>query len=263
MDSLWLAITNLGRDKVFIVVLALYAWLVNPFAGRNLGIVFTLSYLVNTALKYGLNVPRIFADNPGVASEAAKATAGGPSLPSGHAQMAATLWGGIAAQVNRPWMWVVGIGLALLIGFSRLALNVHYPVDVVVGLLLGTVFALWAARADFPQHDLARWVPPLILLVVAAFLPSYAPHELGTGLGLLVGFWVARPNFRVPGDWSGRLIVGLLGLLIVFAVFFGLGALPAELKNIGLVRALRYALLVWVAVEGVPALLRRWLPTLN
>jgi hypothetical protein len=59
---------------------------------------------------------------------------------------------------------------------------------------------------------------------------------------------------------AGRVIVALLGLLIVFIVFFGLGALPQEIKDIGLVRALRYAVLVWVAAEGVPLLLRRWLP---
>lgn len=260
MESFWLTVTNLGRDEVFIVVLALYTWLARPQGGRNLGVVFALSYLVNTALKYGLNVPRIFADQPGIASEAAKATAGGPSLPSGHAQMSATLWGGMAAQVNRSWLWAVAVGLVTLIAASRLILHVHYPLDILAGLLLGAAFALWAARADFQQHDLARWLPPLLIVLAAAFVPSSAPRELGTGLGLLAGFWFVRPNFRPPADWTGRIIVGLLGLLVVFAVYFALGALPHAVKDIGLVRALRYALLVWVAAEGVPALLRRWLP---
>mgnify|MGYP007070523320 CR=1 FL=1 len=43
-------------------------------------------------------------------------------------------------------------------------------------------------------------------------------------------------------------------------VYFGLALLPQSLRDLGLVRALRYALLVLVATHGVPALLRRWLP---
>ncbi|MFC6658941.1 hypothetical protein [Deinococcus multiflagellatus] len=33
MDSFWLMVTNLGRDEVFIVALALYTWLVRPSGG--------------------------------------------------------------------------------------------------------------------------------------------------------------------------------------------------------------------------------------
>ncbi|THF88763.1 phosphatase PAP2 family protein [Deinococcus sp. KSM4-11] len=263
MESFWLVVTALGRDEAFIVVLALYTWLVRPTGGRDLGVAFALSYLVNTALKYGLNEPRPFATDPAVASEAAKATAGGPGLPSGHAQMSATLWGGIAAQVNRSWMWAVAAVLVVLVAGSRLALHVHYPVDVLVGLLLGAVFAGLAARVHFPQVDVLRWAPPLVALVVAAFLPSGGPREYAVGLGLFAGFWFSRPTFRTPDTVAGRVIVGLLGLLVVFAVYFGLSALPHGLRDLGLVRALRYAVLVLVAVEGVPVLLRRWLPRVD
>ncbi len=260
MQSFWLAVTNLGRDEVFIVVLALYTWLWNPSGGRTLGVVFAGSYLVNSALKYGLNLPRPFASDPASVSDAARATAGGPSLPSGHAQMSATLWGGIAAQVRRPAMWVVAILLIALIAGSRLALGVHFPVDVIVGLLLGGIAAWVAGRASFVDAGTWRWAVPVIALLIAAFLPAGTPREFGTGLGLFAGFWYARPSFAPPRDLAGRLIVGVVGLIIVFAVFFGLGALPGAIKDIGLVRALRYAVLVVVAVEVVPALLRRWLP---
>ncbi|WP_309570568.1 phosphatase PAP2 family protein [Deinococcus sp.] len=260
MESFWLTVTTLGRDEVFIVVLALYTWLVRPTGGRDLGVAFAVSYLVNTALKYGLNEPRPFASNPAVASEAAKATAGGPGMPSGHAQLSTTLWGGIAAQLGLGWMWIVAGVLVVLIAFSRIALHVHSPLDVIVGVLLGAVFAMLAARAYFPQLDFMRWGPPVVALVVAAFLPAGGPREYAVGLGLFAGFWFARPTFRPPDSVAGRVIVGLVGLLVVFAVYFGLALLPHSLRDLGLVRALRYGLLVLVATEGVPALLRRWLP---
>ncbi|MBB5375556.1 membrane-associated phospholipid phosphatase [Deinococcus metalli] len=260
MDSFWLAVTTLGRDEVFIVVLALYTWLVRPTGGRDLGVAFALSYLVNSALKYGLNEPRPFSADPALASDAARATAGGPGLPSGHAQMAATLWGGIAAQVRVGWVWAVAAVLIVLIAVSRLALHVHYPLDVVVGLLLGAAFAALAARTHFPQRDALRWAPAVAALVIAAFMPASAPREYAVGLGLFAGFWWARPDFRVPDTAAGRVIVGVVGLITVFAVYFALAALPHSVRDLGLVRALRYGVLVLVAVHGVPALLRRWLP---
>ncbi|MBZ9752007.1 phosphatase PAP2 family protein [Deinococcus sp. HMF7604] len=260
MDSFWMAVTNLGRDEVFIVALALYTWLVWPSGGRNLGVAFALSYLVNSALKYGLDLPRPFFNDPSVASEAAKATAGGPGLPSGHTQMSATLWFGMAAQLGRRWLWVAAALLVAVVAVSRLALGVHYPSDVVVGLLLGGLFAYAAARSHFPEHDLGRWLPPALVLVVAAVLPANTPREVGVGLGLLAGFWVTRPTFAPPRDLTGRLIVAVAGLVMVFAVYFGLSALPDALKDLTVVRVLRYALLVVVAAEVVPAVLRRWLP---
>ncbi|GGR49119.1 phosphatase PAP2 family protein [Deinococcus seoulensis] len=260
MESFWLAVTNLGRDEVFIVALALYTWLVSPRGGRNLGTAFALSYLVNAALKYGLNLPRPFTNDPAAASEAARATAGGPGLPSGHSQMAATLWGGVALQLRRPWVTWAAAALIVLIAASRLVLNVHYPSDVIVGLTLGALFALVAARVTFPQGGALRWAPPLGALIVAALLPAGTPREFAAGLGMAAGFWFVQPRFTPPTTVSGRLIVAVAGLVVVFAVYFGLGALPDGIKEVGLVRALRYALLVLVAAEGVPLLLRRWLP---
>lgn len=253
-----MVVTNLGRDEVFIVALALYTLLVNPQGGRNLGVAFAASYLVNTSIKYGFNVPRLFIDQPELASEAAKKTAGGPSFPSGHAQMATTLWMGIAMQLQKPWLWA-GMGiLAALIAVSRLALNVHRPHDVVVGLALGGIFAWLASYKGYPTSPLGRFLPPLALLV-AAFLPASVPGEFAAGLGMFAGFWASRPDFQVPKEWGGRLIVGVVGLVVVFVVYFTLGMLPDVVKDLNAVRALRYAILVLVVAHGVPALLQQWL----
>ena len=260
MDSLWLAITNLGRDEVFIVVLALYTLLVNPRGGRDLGVAFALSYLVNTALKYGLNLPRPFFSDSALASAAAQATAGGPGLPSGHTQMSATLWGGIAMQLRRPAFSILAALIVLLIAASRLLLHVHFPSDIVAGLLLGLAFAWLGNHGTFANWNAARWGIPVLVLGLTALLPAETPREYSAGLGLLAGFWVGRPAFAPPRDWAGRLVVALLGLALVFAVYFGLGALLGGLEHSPLLRALRYGALVLVALQGVPLVLRRWLP---
>ena len=259
MDALWLAITNLGRDEVFIVVLVLYTLLVSPRGGRNLGVMFALCYLTNTALKFGLNLPRPFTDHPELASAAAKATGPGPGLPSGHTQMGATLWLGLAAQQRRGWLWGLAAGVVALLAVSRLVLHVHFPSDVLVGLVLGTLFAL-GATLPLSTAGSGRWLPALALLLLSALLPAYTPREVPVGLGLLAGFWALQPQFVPPRTWGGRLLVGVLGLALVLLVYFALGALPHAVKDLNAVRALRYALLVLWAGQGVPLLLRRWLP---
>ncbi|WP_367114325.1 phosphatase PAP2 family protein [Deinococcus sp.] len=236
MEPFWLAMTNLGRDEIFIAALALDTWLVSPRGGRSLGTAFALSDPVNAALKYGLNLPRPFTNDPAAASQAARGTAGGPGLPGGHSQMAATLWGGVALQLRRPWVTAAAAALVGLIAASRLVLNVHYPSDVIVGLALGALLAR-AARVTFPQGGALRSAPPLAALLLAALLPAGVPREFAAGLGMAAGFWFVQPRFTPPTTTQGRLIVAVFGLAVVFGASAGLGALTAGSREVGLVRA--------------------------
>ena len=97
------------------------------------------------------------------------ATAVGKSFPSGHTQ-AATVGFGLLVLVflaflparARPWAWVcAGLGV-VLVGFSRIALGVHYLSDVIGGLLIGAAWLL-AMTAAFSawRHELHRPVVPV------------------------------------------------------------------------------------------------------
>ncbi|MCH3972890.1 MAG: phosphatase PAP2 family protein [Oscillospiraceae bacterium] len=59
----------------------------------------------------------------------------GYSFPSGHALTAAAA-AAVLTLTNRKFAWAA-VPAALLIGFSRLYLYVHFPSDVLCGLLLG------------------------------------------------------------------------------------------------------------------------------
>jgi undecaprenyl-diphosphatase len=79
-----------------------------------------------------------------------------PGFPSGHALDSMTLYGALALTVGRRlrprWLrglvLVFGLGLPLLIGFSRIYLGVHYFTDVLGGWVTGLALALLAGWAD-------------------------------------------------------------------------------------------------------------------
>jgi undecaprenyl-diphosphatase len=61
------------------------------------------------------------------------------SLPSNHATLAAGLAAALIWTVPRGWP--VAVGCALLVGAARVGLGVHYPHDVVDGLVLGALIS--------------------------------------------------------------------------------------------------------------------------
>jgi undecaprenyl-diphosphatase len=72
------------------------------------------------------------------------------SFPSGHSMLAAALYMTLAVLVARTlserrlkrFTVAVGASLALLVGFTRLYLGVHYPSDVLAGWTAGVTWAL-------------------------------------------------------------------------------------------------------------------------
>jgi len=70
------------------------------------------------------------------------------SFPSGHA--ASTF--GAAVAVSRMWPQMRGLwwALAVLIGYSRIYLGHHYPLDVVGGALFGIALAFWVLGGRHP-----------------------------------------------------------------------------------------------------------------
>ena len=69
------------------------------------------------------------------------------SFPSGHTQLA---FGAVVATswYHRGWYTIPLFILAALVGFSRIYLGVHFPLDVVCGALIGSVVSIvvcWGA----------------------------------------------------------------------------------------------------------------------
>ena len=101
------------------------------------------SDLLATGLKATVDRPRPFQ----VIAEPEPLITGtiGSSCPSGHAATSAAGAVILSVLVGRGvWRWLVP--LALVIGFSRVYVGVHYPGDVLAGALLGAAVSLGFLR---------------------------------------------------------------------------------------------------------------------
>ncbi|MEU2354614.1 phosphatase PAP2 family protein [Streptomyces misionensis] len=100
-----------------------------------------IAVLVNIPIRGFVERPRPFVDHQGLDVLVAGKT--DFSFVSDHATLTMAL--GVGLFVANRKFGVVGIGLALLEGFCRVFMGVHYPTDVIGGFALGTAVALLLA----------------------------------------------------------------------------------------------------------------------
>ena len=274
LDGLFYALTQIGSEEVILALLAVVYWCVDRTLGLRLGLVLLGSQYLNEALKMLTDVARPFAlpDSPitPVARPFAlpgspitpvhPETAQGTAWPSGHAQNTAAVWIVLAAALRRPFFTVLAVVVILGVGFSRLYLGVHWPLDVLGGWAIGALLAglALALIARLARLTVAQ-VPAVALLalpVLTGLLLLLQPTEttakvLGSALGLVGGWWLERHMVgfeATPATPLQQVIKIVIGLAVAFGIRYAmkpiLGALPIPL----LPDLLRYGLIgLWVA----------------
>jgi membrane protein DedA with SNARE-associated domain/membrane-associated phospholipid phosphatase len=177
-DELMITLTMLGDGVVMTVLaVAIIGWLVWRKAYRA-GLAATIAVLAGKIfvpfLKYGIQRPRPIELYAGAEQF---------SFPSGHATMAALIFGILAVLVShsmgrwgRSLVYAAGGVLVIAIGYSRVYLGVHWLSDVVAGLLFGTVMT--AAFAVVVEAIPPRRIKPLGLFAASmiAFLTAGFSH---------------------------------------------------------------------------------------
>ena len=124
--------------------------------------------LLDTIVKEAVGRPRPSLVDP-------VASAHGKSFPSGHAMSSTVAYGSLLlvflpaiGRRYRPVVFAGVVVLVLAIGFSRLALGVHYITDVVGGYVLGlawlaastAAFSTWRVERGRPPVDVAEGLEP-------------------------------------------------------------------------------------------------------
>ena len=205
-----------GTEYFFLLLLPALYWCVEAGLGLRVAIILLLSTSVNDALKMAFHGPRPYWYNPQVIGYASETSFG---VPSGHAQIAAGVWGMLAARIRKSWAWVVAILVVLMIGISRLYLGVHFLHDVLLGWLIGALL-LWLVLRFW--KPVAAWAKKMSLggQILAAFISS-----LGIILISLIPFlWLKTTNWQPPQAWASfaTQAMSMSGALTTAGTFFGL-----------------------------------------
>ena len=257
LTPIFKALTFLGDATFFLVFLPLGYWFWHRRIFGRTTLLLLLGTLLNTWLKAYFQLPRPSVEH--------LVEAEGWSFPSGHAQLAATVWPWLALELRRRWVWIPAILLVLGISASRVYLGVHYPRDVMAGMAVGAVCvgAVWLGRTWWDRQEQVFGAREFVFLIlgpaILCFLTFPAPIDplTATAGGALVGFAV---TLLVLGDvrldrtlrWRSRerlWMAAVLGLLGAFGLRAGLKPLLAALPvEEALAYFLRYGILgAWLA----------------
>lgn len=88
-----------------------------------------------TALKYSVNRKRPFETYPFIEK---KSSGGSPSYPSGHTTTAFATATSLSLSFPKWYVIVPAYLWACSVGYSRMYLGVHYPSDVLSGIIIGS-----------------------------------------------------------------------------------------------------------------------------
>jgi membrane-associated phospholipid phosphatase len=262
-----LGVTALGYEQFFILLLPTLYWCFDQRVGLRVGIMLLLGNLFNNFFKFLFHTPRPYWISDTVRAFSHETSFG---LPSGHAQIAASVWGWLAVEVRKRWFTALAVILMFLIGLSRIYLGVHFLTDVLLGWLLG---GLWVWAFSVWHQPIGNWFNTkslwkkigiiagstllMMILILGVRLANadwmmdngwverageVDPYNLdgvftisGTWFGMLCGFVVLiekhGPFLAGEGEWR-RLARLVLGLVGIVVLYLGLGAIFPDGANI-------------------------------
>jgi len=251
LDSFFEIITMLGEEWFFIILFAIFFWCFNKSFGYKLAFICLTSAAINTIIKEIVKLPRPIGYE-GIKSIRVE-TAEGYSFPSGHTQQSSSLFATLMIEFKKKWLYFIGALGILLVGFSRMYLGVHWPSDVIGGLIIGILWTMIAIKIFDWSKDrgnpmlLGVFVIPMIILMLFFQTATYY-KVVGTLLTLSIGYIIDDKYFSFVTKavwWKQilKLVIGFLGLILIKVYVKKL--LPLTIYS----DFLRYALMgIWMTV---------------
>lgn len=173
-------LTFLGNELFFLVVMTALYWCLDANLGIRVGLALLFNTNLNGWVKLIFKGARPYWFNDQVAAYSHEPSFG---FPSGHSQLAVTVWGRIAHGVKKAWFWILAVILILGIGISRIYLGVHFTTDVVIGWSIGILFLIafillekpvskWWLKNKFSNQTIMAFFLSFIFIAIEIVLLS-------------------------------------------------------------------------------------------
>lgn len=263
LDVFFSIFTLFGEELVVAGVIAVIYICFNKEFGERAIVTVLSASCITTAVKSGVRRLRPYA-----AGNVAKAdnflTAdldADMSFPSGHATASSGFFAALSIRFRKAYIIAPSAVLVFLIVLSRLYLGVHYPSDVLAGLVVGIGMAfLWAlVYKGFYKARLYIYLGFAALTLIPLFIPAMQTKSmfeisaiaLATAIGLIVENKFIK--FEDTDKWVKRIVRLALMALIAAIPYLLLGLLPETTLWF---KFLQYFVTISAAIPGTPLLIK-------
>ena len=256
LTSFFKFFTFFGDKEFYIMVLPLFFWLWDKDKAVKLLFILMPSLLLNFWLKEIFQTARPLG--------VALIEQGGFAFPSGHAQGSTTLWLMLALLIRKNLINILAVFMVILVSLSRLYLGVHWPIDILGGILIALVLVLVYDKHIFDNYKAylsaktAMGKAALLTILILFFTILFPADDAITILAVLWGFGIVLIYTDVikstlPQGILWKLLMLIVGIVGVLLIWKGLKAILPPME---ITRFLRYAILgVWIAV--LPNLIKK------
>jgi undecaprenyl-diphosphatase len=225
IDWIFYAITQIGGLYFFIGIAAILYWSINKKYAHKFVLTFLIVSLVNIGLKSIFKRPRPYTLSSIESPFGYETT--GYSFPSGHASNAAVLgYASIDAYKTYHYKWLRNIGYAImiLVPISRMVLAQHYLTDVIVGLVISYIGAIYLYRLIDRFNNKEEYITLLMMpvILIAMILIKNEDLYVGAGAfsGFAIGYYVEKHyiKYQVKTKLNiqiFKIMIGLIGVVLI------------------------------------------------
>jgi len=197
LDQFFLIITFFGYPVIWIFIAAAIYW-----SGKENESFYLMNLILFSSAIVGVMKATVGSVRPSAEKFRVLATDfySNYSFPSGHSSLIAATYAFYSEKL-KPNLKIIFILLVFLVAYSRMYLGVHFPSDVIVGLMLGYLIGkgnLWLIKTLKKKHykisKLEDEVIAIILIAVGLVTVLFFSNItlLAGLLGYYVGFFYAK-----------------------------------------------------------------------